>query len=144
MLKGLYLFLLGLLLLPDTLWAQSNQDSSGVIVHTDPRLSILFANKPEHGYQGMRGSIHSARGYRIQIYNGRDRSLAQQIRVEFIRQYPGVVAYLSYIVPIYRLKVGNFKSREEAERLYRELAARYSPCMIVPDIVVINTLRNER
>ncbi|MBS1616225.1 MAG: SPOR domain-containing protein [Bacteroidetes bacterium] len=141
--KGFYLIFLWMILLPATLWAQSRDDSSGVVVHTDPRLAILFANKPERGYQGMRGSIHSARGYRVQIYNGRDRNLAQQYKVEFIRMHPGVATYLSYIAPTYRLKVGNFKSREEAVKLYRQLSERYSPCMIVPDIIVINTLRNE-
>lgn len=142
--KGVFLILLGLVLLPEAIWAQIDQaDSSGVIVHKDPRLSILFASKPESGYQSLRGSIHSARGYRIQIYNGTDRELAQQRKVEFIRRNPGVAAYLSYVAPTYRLKVGNFKNREEALRLYKALATQYSPCMIVPDIVVINTLRNE-
>lgn len=133
-----------LLLLPLASLAQDAAGyTTGVVVHADPRLAILFSSKPESGYQGLRGSIHSARGYRVQIYNGNDRNTAQQRKVDFIRRFPGLRAYLSYIAPTYRLKVGDFKTRAEAMKLYKELSPLYSPCMVVPDIVVINTLRNE-
>lgn len=137
------LIFFALLFLPTALFAQGGEDTTGVVVHADPRLAILFAGKPESGYQGLRGSIHSARGYRVQIYNGTDRATAQQRKVDFIRRYPGIRAYLSYIAPTYRLKVGDFKTRAEAMKLYKEISPLYAPCMVVPDIVVINTLRNE-
>jgi len=136
------LVFLVLLFLPAASFAQLAEDS-GVVVHADPRLAILFASKTENGYQGLRGSIHSARGYRVQIYNGTDRNTAQQRKVDFIRRYPNIRAYLSYIAPTYRLKVGDFKTRAEAMKLYREISPLYAPCMVLPDIVVINTLRNE-
>lgn len=137
-----FLFLV-VMLLPTLAFAQNAADSAGVVVHVDPRLSILLSNMPESGYQSLKSSIRSVHGYRIQIYNGRDRNEAQQRKIEFIRSHPDTRAYLSYMAPTYRLKVGDFKTREDAIPLYRELTRQYSPCMIVPDIVVLNLLRNE-
>jgi hypothetical protein len=135
-------FFLLLLIVPILSWAQQ-RDTLGVVVHTDPRLALLMAKKPESGYHGIRGSIRSTRGFRVQIYNGNDRAVAQQRKVDFIRRFPNVRSYMSYIAPTYRVKVGDFKSRAEAFKLYQQINSLYSPCMVVPDIVEINTLRDD-
>ncbi len=136
-----YCYILLLLMLPALLHAQS-PDTLGVVVHADPRLAMLFVKKQENGYHGIKGSIHSQRGFRVQIYNGNDRTVAQQRKVDFIRRYPNIRSYLSYIAPTFRLKVGDFKTRAAAYELYNQINDIYTPCMVVPDIVEINTLRD--
>jgi hypothetical protein len=138
-----YYYLLLLLLLPALLHAQGTDTLSGVRVHEDPRLALLFVKKRETGMHGIKGSIHSARGFRVQIYNGSSRAEAQQRKVDFIRRYPNIRSYMSYIAPTYRVKVGDFKTRAEAYKLYQQISGLYTPCMVVPDIVEINTLRND-
>jgi hypothetical protein len=137
-----YRYLLLLILLPCLGHAQS-PDTAGVVLHTDPRLALLFVKKQESGYHGLKGSIRSTRGFRVQIYNGNDRAVAQQRKVDFIRRYPNIRSYMSYIAPSYRVKVGDFKSRAEAYKLYQQISSFYTPCMVVPDIVEINTLRDD-
>jgi hypothetical protein len=83
--------------------------------------------------------IYSGKGYRVQIYNGPDRGKALDIKMEFMRQHPAVRTYLTYVSPGFRVKVGNYRSRADAEGMYRELRTMYSPCMIVPDIITVNT-----
>lgn len=136
-----YCYILVLLLLPALLHAQA-PDTLGVVVHADPRLALLFVKKQETGYHGIKGSIHSQHGFRVQIYNGNNRGEAQQRKVDFIRRYPNVRSYLSYIAPTFRLKVGDFKTRAAAYELYNQINGIYMPCMVVPDIVEINTLRD--
>lgn len=118
-------------------------DSNGVVFHADPRLDVLFAHKHEEGFKSIRGAIYSQKGFRVQIYNGNDRNLASQRKIDFIRRFPGVPSYMSYIAPSFRVKVGNFKTRAEAYEFYRQVSPLYTPCMVVPDIVVINSLRND-
>ena len=89
------------------------------------------------------GVIRSGNGYRVQIYNGNDRIRANQVRVDFIRRYPQVRTYLSYVQPQFRVKVGDFRTRAEAQKVYDELTGIYNPCMIVPDIIVINTMNDD-
>ena len=68
---------------------------------------------------------------------------AQQRKIDFLRRFPNTRSYMSYIAPTYRVKVGDFKTRAEAMRFYSTLSAIYTPCMVVPDIVEINTLRDD-
>ncbi|MEO6831097.1 MAG: SPOR domain-containing protein [Chitinophagaceae bacterium] len=118
-------------------------DSNGVVFHEDPRLTVLFAHKQEDGFKSIRGAIYSQRGFRVQIYNGNDRNLATQRKIDFLRRFPDVPSYMSYIAPSFRVKVGNFKSRADAYDFYRQVSPLYTPCMVVPDIVVINSMRND-
>ena len=84
-----------------------------------------------------KGGAYSGNGFRVQIYNGPERGKAQHIRDEFSRHYPGVETYLSYIAPHYRVKVGDYKRKQDAMGMFREASSSYFPCMIVPDKVVI-------
>jgi len=114
-------------------------DTLGVVIHADERLAILTEAKKAG--TSSRGGIRSARGYRVQIYSGGDRQKATQVKIDFIRRFPAVRSYLSYISPTYRVKVGNFRSRNEAQNFANQVRGYYSPTVIVPDIIEINTLR---
>lgn len=85
------------------------------------------------------GSIRSGAGYRVIIYSGTDRNKANTAKIDFMRRFPGIRVYMSYAMPQYRVKVGDFSSRSEAAVLYQQLNKVYSPCLIVPDIVEIST-----
>lgn len=124
---------------PATHAKNTGPDTMGVVLHADPRLAILLKRHKD----AMYGGIYSAHGYRVQIYNGNDRVKATSVRNDFMRRFPGVATYLTYVSPQFRVKVGNFRTRAEAEDVYRQATTLYNPCMIVPDIVVINTIRND-
>lgn len=144
----LFIFLFSLCLKAPGVYAQSEDSASGVTVHADPRLdSIVVAGKttgtPGPGGSGRGGSIHSAKGFRVQIYGGPDRGRATQVKIDFLRRFPSVRSYLSYISPKYVVKVGDFRTRDEASHFYSLLSNYYNPCIIVPDIVEINTFHND-
>lgn len=84
-------------------------------------------------------TIYSGKGYRVQIYSGTDRNKAMEIKNDFARNNPGVRTYLSYVSPCFRVKVGNYRRRSDAEGMWREANSTYNPSMIVPDIVTITT-----
>jgi hypothetical protein len=88
-----------------------------------------------------RGLIHSGKGFRVQIYSGNDRKKAIQAKAIFMQRYPRIRTYLSYTAPQFRVKVGNFKSREEASGLRKMLSSLFNPVMIVPDVIVVNTMK---
>jgi hypothetical protein len=118
---------------------QPTNNASGVVVHADPRIDLLL--KKHRNIQI--GYIYSGKGYRVQIYTGTDRAKANELKVDFIRRFPGIRTYLTYVQPQFRVKVGDFKTRAEAQKLYEETNAVYGASMIVPDIVVINTAKND-
>lgn len=111
----------------------------GVIVHADPRLDIL-AKK----YRNVQlGVIRSGQGFRVQIYTGNDRAKAMEIKLDFMRRFPNIRTYLTYVQPQFRVKVGDFRTRQDAHVMYEQVSPLYNPSMIVPDIIVINTLKDD-
>ncbi|HTO16245.1 MAG TPA: SPOR domain-containing protein [Edaphocola sp.] len=75
-----------------------------------------------------------SKGYRIQIYSGPNREKARQVKIDFMKRFPSVRSYISYEVPHYKIKVGDFKSRHEAAEFYRYLNRTYTS-MIVPSLI---------
>lgn len=125
---------------------RNNPDTNNVVIHSDPRLAILSSyTEPTRinytGVSGVSGSIHSAKGFRVIIYSGTERAKASATKADFMKRFPGVRVYISYALPQYRVKVGDYATRQEAQEFYRQLSSLYSPCMVVPDIVEINTFR---
>jgi len=130
-------------------WAAAQEesvDSTGVVVHADPRLALVTASiKIKNTNSGGRsGVIRSGRGFRVQIYNGNDRNKATMIKVNFMRRFPQIPTYMSYIQPQFRVKVGNFRSRADAQKFLQQVTQFYSPVMVVPDIIVINTFKDDQ
>lgn len=84
-------------------------------------------------------TVYSGKGFRVQIYNGPDRNKAIEVKTAFMRSYPGIRTYLTYVSPHFRVKVGDYKNRNEALGMLREASSIYTPCMIVPDLITIST-----
>jgi hypothetical protein len=125
---------------------QDNVGLDAVNMHYDFRIDSLIAIKNSRisnisNSGSHTGVIKSARGYRILIYSGTDRAKSSAVKTDFMRKYPGTRIYTGYAQPQYRVKVGDFTSRAEANELYNKLNKVYSPCMIVPDIIELNTFK---
>ena len=74
-------------------------------------------------------------GFRIQIYFGNERVKAQEIRTDFLSNFPTTSAYLVYHQPNFKVRVGDFRTRLEAAGFLKKLGERYSSSFIVPDEV---------
>lgn len=118
--------------------AQNDDKGKGVVIHADSRLAVL-----EKKHRNIQlGVIRSGYGFRVQIYNGNDRNKATEIKIDFMRRFPGIPTYMTYVQPQFRVKVGDFKSRADAQVMYNQVNDFYNPSMIVPDIIVVNTLKD--
>ena len=117
------------------------EENSPITIHADPRLSVVV-KKNENTASSIRRP-YKTKGYRIQIYNGSDRSKASQAKVQFMKLFPGIRSYLVYNAPNFRVRIGDFRSRKEAQELYDELASYFSPRMIVPDMVTITPAKKK-
>lgn len=75
-------------------------------------------------------------GYRIQIMavtGANSKNQAESERSAFQNQFPEIPAYLSYMEPYFRIRVGNFYSRLDAYRTLQEILSVYPNAYIVPD-----------
>jgi hypothetical protein len=126
-------------IISEQLTDDDSDDTLGVVLHADPRINTVLKNQRNVQV----GYIYSGKGYRVQIYCGNDRVKANEIKIDFIRHYPSIHTYLTYIQPQFRVKVGDFRTRAEAEKLFEETNTLYGASIIVPDIVVINNFKDD-
>jgi hypothetical protein len=73
-------------------------------------------------------------GYRVQLLSG-DRNAALQTKFDFLEYYPEVETYMVYEKPYFRVRVGNFISRSEAEEFCKEIKNVFPAAVIIRDQV---------
>jgi len=74
-------------------------------------------------------------GYRVQLFFDSDRKLVDEARSKFIAAYPKVDSYVVFTAPNYVLKVGDFRSELEAERIKDNLFKDFPTSFIVKELV---------
>jgi hypothetical protein len=82
-------------------------------------------------------AVKFTNGFRIQIYVGNDRKAADDAKIYTYQKYPEIFPYLSFQQPIYKVKIGDFLNRMDAERYYSDIKDLYPFAMILPDRVEI-------
>lgn len=116
-------------------YAQTDSTSS-VAIHKDPRIELLKAKQAEINEVTTRNARRTGPGYRILVINTNDRNKAYEAKTRIYQSFPELKAYLMYQTPFIKLKVGNFKSREEADE-YVERIKRLFPTgvYVVRDVI---------
>lgn len=94
-----------------------------------------LVNQLVERHKSMNAQKMSMQGFRIQLYFGGDRARANNMRLDFLQQYPEVGAYVIYHQPNFKLRVGDFKTRIEAMAFLNEMQPGYSMAFIVTDDV---------
>jgi hypothetical protein len=82
-------------------------------------------------------SVRYAQGYRIQIYSGNNRDEANSARNRSYALFPEITPHIVYNQPTFRVKVGDFVDRLDAQRVYAGLLADFPNAMVVQDKVEI-------
>ena len=99
----------------------SAQDSSSVVVHKDARLDVLLKKQGDVNAAIKKANARTARGYRLLVINTNKRDEAIAAKTKVYTAFPELKAYLVYQSPYFKLKVGNFKTREEAVQYQKSL-----------------------
>jgi hypothetical protein len=114
---------------PSTSAASTINDSP---MHINKRLDAILDTIAMHNK-----SIKFTNGFRIQIYVGNDRKAADDAKIYTYQKYPEIFPYLSYQLPIYKVKIGDFLNRMDAERYFSDIKELFPAAMILPDRVEI-------
>jgi len=122
----------GLLFLPGLLSAQTR---GKVEVVKDPKVDSLMEDYLVVGSKGksVTPSSSSSDGYRVQIFSGAERKGAYDAQAKFQDKYPDTRTYLSYREPNFKVRVGDFRTRLEAEKLIQELKPWFTGLFIVQE-----------
>jgi hypothetical protein len=70
-------------------------------------------------------------GFRIQLYNGFEVE-AKKTRAKFRIEFPDIKTYLVYRQPEWKIQVGTYKTKLEADRALLEIKREFSGAIVVP------------
>ena len=122
-------------------FVQYGRAQSGIVeVEKDSLINLLQAFRAENSInptatrmvslgsnvvEKRSGKRVKIRGFRVQIFSGSSRSDAYAVQAQFEADFKGFASYVTYQEPNYRVKVGDFRSRSEANSFMRELRSHY-------------------
>lgn len=97
---------------------------SNVFVVKDSRLDLLVKKKAEINKKAA-DAKRPTKGFRIQVLNTTDRNQALAAKSKLLTLYPDQKTYLMYQAPYFKIRIGNFVERAEADDLKKELARMF-------------------
>lgn len=114
------------------------QTRGQVTIIKDPMIDSLIAKRialntkqPGTGTVPFKpGPVVSQMGYRVQAFYGSDRRQVFNEQSRFNSLYPAVNTYITYKEPNYYLRVGDFRTRLEAQRFMNELRSNFPTLFI--------------
>ena len=113
-------------------------DSAAITVKKDPRVDLLIKKQIEINEVATRDLRSSASGFRIQVMSSNNRTKALEAKAKLYQDFPELKSYLLYQSPNYRLRVGNFKDRNEAELYLDSIKGSFPGVFVVPDKIEVN------
>lgn len=117
-----------------------NSSAGQLVINQNPAIDslisryILISKKiyKENNYYGMDG-------YRIQIYGSSNRNAREEsnkARAEFMNKFPDIVSYPKFADPGYfKIRVGDFRTRTEAMKLFLIISREFPDAFIVRDVI---------
>jgi len=100
-------------------------------INQDPRLEQMLSWHIENNRIN-----NKIEGFRVEIFFSSDfnaKEKAIRKKKEFLSVYPDNTVHVKYISPNFRVRVGDFRTKNEALKLYREIKSNYPVAFIVAD-----------
>ena len=103
---------------------------SGVTVNQSRAMRTAFDNYVSNN------ASKKLTGYRIRVYfeNGQNaRNRSEAVARTVAGRYPGLRVYRTFESPNFKVSVGDFRTRDEALRLFNELKVQYPSAFIIKE-----------
>lgn len=114
----------------DTLFGIKTAESEGKINVTKDKRIDDVSKKLAGGENKIKPIIH---GYRIQIIASSDKSIVDNERGKFIASFRGTKSYIDYGVPNYKLKIGNFRTKLDAQKFQNIMKEVFPSTLILSE-----------
>ena len=102
-------------------------------INQDPRLEEMLK---WHVQNNM--NRDGMEGFRVEIFfssalNAKEQALNK--KKEFLSKYPDYDVHVKFTAPNFRVRVGDFRTKNEALKLHKQIEKDYPGAFIVPDII---------
>ena len=120
------------------LFTSGYNNNAQVFINEDAKLQSII-NK----HKSQNQNKQEIRGWRIRVYMGSGRTArdeANAIKLRIRNRYSEVEPHLVHHSPYFKILVGDFRTRIEAESFQKKLKREYPNCYVVESEVLINNL----
>lgn len=108
-----------------TLAYNINAQDQNLTLTQDPKFDQLLNDKRK-----INTSLTTNDTYKIQIFSGKSEE-AKKTLTDFKREYTNIDGTIIFNTPNYKVLVGNFKTRIEAERNLAEIKKKYKSVFLI-------------
>ena len=108
-----------------------------IIVHKDARLDILTEKQVAINKVTSRMTSNGLfKGYRLQVLNTRSRDDAFKTKANLLENFPAEKVYVLYQSPYFKVRIGNFVNRNDADSFKKQLSLFIKqPAYVVEDAI---------
>ncbi len=103
------------------------QETAKITIDSSPEIKKLIENKIAYNK-----THQTQKGYRIQLFYGSE-SGAINTRANFTSLFPNTATYIDYEAPDWKVKVGNFKTRLEADKALEEIKLAFGNAFVLKE-----------
>ncbi len=116
--------------------ATQTHPEEGITIYKDPRLDLLIKKQVELNRKAFIENNRTGSGYRVLVINTNDRNKAMSVKSTLMTNFPDHKTYLIYQSPYFKIQIGNFKERPEADQLKKKILSFYpNGVIVIPSIV---------
>lgn len=108
-----------------TLASNIHAQDQNLTLNQDPKFEQLLNDKRK-----INTSLSTNDTYKIQIFSGKSEE-AKKTLTDFKREYTNIDGTIIFNTPNYKVLVGNFKTRIEAERNLVEIKKKYKSVFLI-------------
>jgi hypothetical protein len=105
--------------------------SQTISIVKDPRLDMLLKKQAELNKEVDKLNNKTGPGYRIMVINTNDRTKALEVKSRMMSDFPDEKSYLVYQSPYFKILIGNFRTRQEAEPIQKRIQEIYPTGVIL-------------
>lgn len=108
-----------------------------VIVHKDSRLDVFSAKQAYVNKVSSRMTSSGLyKGYRIQVLSTRSRDDAYKTKAMLLQNFNDQKSYVLFQSPNFKVRVGNFTEKGDAEKFKKEIAHLFKQNIYVVDDLI--------
>lgn len=99
----------------------------------DSRLNTMVKRHIENNHKK-----NGVDGWRVEIFFSSDSDAKQKallVKQEFLSEYPEIEVHIKFNSPYFKVRVGDFRTRNEALKLRKKLMSKYPKSFEVNDVI---------
>ncbi|MCF6357750.1 MAG: SPOR domain-containing protein [Draconibacterium sp.] len=111
-------------------------------VNRDPRLDKML-----NWHIVKNEKMNGIEGFRVEIFFSSEMNALEQAKnkkVEFLSEYPENTVNIKYDAPNFKVRVGDFRTKNEALKLLKMIEKNYPMAFIVPDKINFPLLKTTK